>query len=466
MKKSLFAAAALGAFAGAAQAQSSVTVYGIIDVGYVGSNQISAGNTANSTTGQPISKSTAGGIAAGAQSTNRLGFRGTEDLGGGTSAFFTYEVALGINDSNSLGSNGSPLSQNGTGVANQNRQAFVGLAQKGLGRLSMGTQYTPIHTNVGLTSANGQNNIMGDMIYTAGTTQNFSVTSGAQNSPMAQPATQMASSSNAGYTIRAGNMIMLQSENMSGVTAQAFAVINGLNNTQGTTSSDNENGGKNDRMGYGGALNFSQGKFLATANYQAFRAVNPFGTGDTTCTGSTYGARAQTTITTAGGTANSCTSAAGATSPFATSAQTGINVYDTQYYFGATYDFGIVKAYAQYINRKWISATTPSVYCQRNAQQIGVKGNVSPKVEYWGSIGNGTYRPLASTASTASAIAGANNVNIFGYQVGANYWLSKRTNMYAIFGGYNSSTNSSTVTNYANQAYNGNNYAVGLRHTF
>ena len=38
MKKSLLAVAALGAFASAAQAQSSVTVYGILDVGYIGSN--------------------------------------------------------------------------------------------------------------------------------------------------------------------------------------------------------------------------------------------------------------------------------------------------------------------------------------------------------------------------------------------------------------------------------------------
>ncbi len=36
MKKSLFALAAVGAFAGAAQAQSSVTVYGILDVGFQG----------------------------------------------------------------------------------------------------------------------------------------------------------------------------------------------------------------------------------------------------------------------------------------------------------------------------------------------------------------------------------------------------------------------------------------------
>ena len=38
MKKSLLAVAAMGAFASAAQAQSSVTVYGILDMGYIGSN--------------------------------------------------------------------------------------------------------------------------------------------------------------------------------------------------------------------------------------------------------------------------------------------------------------------------------------------------------------------------------------------------------------------------------------------
>jgi predicted porin len=38
MKKSLFAIAAVTAFAGAAQAQSSVTVYGIMDMGVAGGN--------------------------------------------------------------------------------------------------------------------------------------------------------------------------------------------------------------------------------------------------------------------------------------------------------------------------------------------------------------------------------------------------------------------------------------------
>jgi len=455
MKKSLFAVAAATAFAGAAQAQSSVTVYGIIDVGYIGSNQVLASNSTSSTatTAFPglggINKSTSGGIAAGGQSTNRLGFRGTEDLGGGTSAFFTIEVALGVNDSNLLGSNGASLSGNGTGVANQNRQTFVGLAQKGLGRISLGTQYTPIHTNVGLTSANGQNNIMGDMIYTAGTTTNWSQTAGTGNAPFAQPSTALASSSNAGYTIRSGNMLMLQSENMNGVTAQAFAVLNGQNNTQTQFTSAGQVGGKNDRFGYGGALNFSAGKFLGTANFQTFKAVNPYGTGDIACTGATNGT-------------NNCTATATAStaSPFVTSAQTGVNVGDTQYYVGATYDFGIVKAYAQYINRQWVNGYAPQYKGTRAAQQIGVKGNISPKVEYWGSIGNGTYTALQTSAANAPS-----KQNIIGYQLGSNYWLSKRTNLYAIFGGYGASTSTGTGTT-ANAAYNGNNYGVGLRHTF
>jgi len=454
MKKSLLAIAAAGAFAGAAQAQSSVTVYGIIDVGYIGSNQVLAANTANATTGQAITKTTASGIGSGAQSTNRLGFRGTEDLGGGTSAFFTIEVALGINDSNMLGSNGTSNANNGTGVANQNRQAFVGLAQKGLGRMSMGTQYTPIHTNVGLTSANGQNNIMGDMIYTAGTTQNYSVTAATAMAPSAQPSTALASSSNAGYTIRAGNMLMLQSENMSGLTAQAFLVLNGMNNTQGTGPNGvNDNGGMNNRNGYGGALNYQVGKLLVTGNYQYFKAVNPYGTGETSCSAATLG-------TSNSSTSVSCTSNGGAASPFVTSAQSGMNIGDTQYYAGATYDFGIVKVYAQYINRKWVSQINSLYYGTRTAQQIGVKGNISPKVEYWASAGNGAYQALSSST------ANAGKQNIVGYQLGSNYFLSKRTNLYAIFGAYGASVASNSTGSLANNAYNGNNYAVGLRHTF
>jgi len=430
MKKSLLAIAAAGAFAGAAQAQSSVTVYGILDVGYVGSNQILAANTASSITNSAISKSTSSGIASGAQSTNRLGFRGTEDLGGGMSALFTYEVALGINDQNSLASNGTSTANAGTGVANQNRQAFVGLSQNGLGQIALGTQYTPIFSAAALTSAGQLNNIMGDMINTNGTTTNYSMTASTKGAPAAAPSTSMATSSTAGYTVRGGNMLTLRSESMSGLVANAFVMLNNTNNTQGTMNLSDDNGGMNNRSGYGGGLNYSVGKFLGTANYQFFKAVNPYGAGDTSCSSSSQGT-------------SSCSANAGAVAVFGSAPQTGMNVNDTQYYVAATYDFGIVKAYAQYINRKWISALQPNLYGQRNAQQIGVRGNIAPKVEYWGSVGSGTYRALQATG-TAAVTATINNQNIYGYQIGANYLLSKRTNLYAIFGGYNTATASST----------------------
>ena len=79
MKKSLIALAVLAA-SGAAMAQSSVTLFGIIDagVGYVKAD--GAGHTT--------------GLINGGNSTSRLGFRGTEDLGGGLAASFWLEGAL------------------------------------------------------------------------------------------------------------------------------------------------------------------------------------------------------------------------------------------------------------------------------------------------------------------------------------------------------------------------------------
>ena len=68
MKKSLFAIAAVTAFAGAAQAQSSVTIYGVLDEGYASIKQ----TTANATT------KTAQGLKDSAWTSNRLGFQGSD----------------------------------------------------------------------------------------------------------------------------------------------------------------------------------------------------------------------------------------------------------------------------------------------------------------------------------------------------------------------------------------------------
>jgi GBP family porin len=86
MKKSLLALAVLGAFAGAASAQSSVTLYGLVDIG-IQRVDPKAANTASTT-----------GITAGNQSGNRFGLRGSEDLGGGLRAVYQLENGFSLDD--------------------------------------------------------------------------------------------------------------------------------------------------------------------------------------------------------------------------------------------------------------------------------------------------------------------------------------------------------------------------------
>ena len=72
MKKSLLALALLGAFAGSAQAQSSVQIYGNLDLG--------------------VTKRTDVATGIGKRANNTLGFKGTEELGNGLKALFQLEI--------------------------------------------------------------------------------------------------------------------------------------------------------------------------------------------------------------------------------------------------------------------------------------------------------------------------------------------------------------------------------------
>ena len=84
MKKSLLALAVLGAFAGAASAQSSVTLYGLVDMGVMRTSS-GTSNAANDGVGNRGEWNLKQGAAS------RLGVRGTEDLGGGLKAIFQIE---------------------------------------------------------------------------------------------------------------------------------------------------------------------------------------------------------------------------------------------------------------------------------------------------------------------------------------------------------------------------------------
>ena len=210
MKKSLLAVAAIGAFASAAQAQSSVTVYGILDVGYIGSN--AREGTVSGGQSQKIQKSAFGQSA---EQTSRLGFKGTEDLGGGASAFFTVELGLTPQNSELSGGTAEDRTQrttNASGSAVDNRQSFVGLKKNGVGQFALGTQYTTIHNAVAATDPGQANNIAGNLIYPA-------ITEGAGSAE---------NSTGAAYTIRTNNQLSLQSATFAGFTANAMLVANRL----------------------------------------------------------------------------------------------------------------------------------------------------------------------------------------------------------------------------------------------
>jgi len=127
MKKSLIALAALATVATAAQAQSSVTLYGIVDMGVMSSNPH---NTAAGSTGSTLA------TVSGALSTSRWGVRGTEDLGAGLKASFNLESELAAGTGVAGGSviaSGSTT----TGVL-FHRASNVTLEKAGLGSVQLG----------------------------------------------------------------------------------------------------------------------------------------------------------------------------------------------------------------------------------------------------------------------------------------------------------------------------------------
>lgn len=117
MKKLIAALAVAGTLCGWAQAQSTVNIYGIVDMGFVNERGGAAGS---------VSK-----ITSGAQSGTRIGFKGTEDLGNGNKALFVLETSVRADEGG--------FNQNGNAFG---RQTFVGLQGDG-GTFTLGRQYTP-----------------------------------------------------------------------------------------------------------------------------------------------------------------------------------------------------------------------------------------------------------------------------------------------------------------------------------
>jgi predicted porin len=178
MKKSLIALAALSAIAGSAVAQSSVTVYGVLDAGFGDiSREVTDGNSGTSAGNREKDQQKAVGFSQ--FSSSRIGFRGTEDLGGGNKANFVVETGISSNpmagysqtalNRNAIerGDRGTGVTANGTTIDASsigNRELNASLALKSGTTISVGFGGTAIRTNVLAYDAAYGSNLVGNVL--------------------------------------------------------------------------------------------------------------------------------------------------------------------------------------------------------------------------------------------------------------------------------------------------------------
>jgi len=288
MKKSLLALAAMGAFTGAAHAQSSVTVYGILDLGYTSIKSKTAAGVETTTSGIAIP-------AAQPLASSRLGFRGVEDLGGGLTAGFQIEANI-HNNPGTTGSNSTTAFQFG-------RHQFVTLTSKTTGGVL-----------IGKTDA-GVKQIMDT--YDAGFSNNMT---GAYDG-MGTSFTDITGSNVIGS--RRDSTIRYTTPSFSGATLTAgwLKSTNQVTNAAGATTTETE-----DATGYEIGARYAQGAISAGISYRNAKSQ------------SMAVAAVANTSTTVGGTTGSA-------------AVSAINLTTGSLAAGASYNFGPAIAFIQYFNQ-------------------------------------------------------------------------------------------------------------------
>ena len=236
MKKTLLAAALLAGFAGAASAQSSVTLYGVLDGGVRYQNW----NLSNGPFSKVDISTSSIAVVSGTQSTSRFGVRGVEDLGSGNQAVWNLEGQVNVND----GSAGS--------YSQWQRTSIVGLRNDAWGQVDIGRQLNLAFKFAGapIDSAFGVNapiiNISGVMGITA---------------------------------VRQSNMLMYQSPSMSGFKvgaqysfntglASGKQLINGGGAADTATGSAFDTG--NNMRNISGAVSYENSGFYVTGVYDKF----------------------------------------------------------------------------------------------------------------------------------------------------------------------------------------------------
>jgi general bacterial porin, GBP family len=219
MKKTLLAAALLAGFAGAASAQSSVTLYGVLDGGL----RYSSVSLANGT------GVTNFGAAYGVQSGSRWGMRGVESLGNGNNAMFQIESGFD-NGNGTMGQGGRLFG----------RASWVGLQNNAWGDVRLGRM----------------TNLTSDWL--VGGLDPFAAGFGQLN---------MGHAFTSGNTLRLDNVLMYRTPVMSGFQAGlGYSFATGLTSNGGTTGYGFATSNNSRQITAG--LKYANGPFYAAATYE------------------------------------------------------------------------------------------------------------------------------------------------------------------------------------------------------
>ena len=227
MKKLLLISALAGTFSVAAHAQSSVTLYGIIDEGVqFNTNSKNVVNGSN-VGGRQLTLDSINGLNG-----SRWGLRGSEDLGGGLKAVFDLQAGVNLNTGN-FGQGGTPFG----------RDAYVGLSSDRYGAVTLGRQYDLVVAYVQPVTSTG---------YIGGSTT------------FGHPLDL----DNLVNTLRVNNSIKYTSPNIHGVTLGGEVSLGGQ---PGNVSGDG---------GYSLGASYANGPVTLGAGFNYFK--NPTGTGPST----------------------------------------------------------------------------------------------------------------------------------------------------------------------------------------
>ena len=401
MKKHLIAAAVAAAVAAPAMAQSTVEVYGILSTAYSATDAKLSVDGVSSTV-----KSTNSG-QQGAQAGNRLGFRGTEDLGGGMKAGFVYE--LGANLETGLAANrlGYAQLQGGFGTVRAGRvdsltrsvyNSFTAFGNSGFAPGNFGASL-PQLVAPAIVEGAFQNTRNGTAIsvgraldrgcgaygYSIGAEANASVAAGFNSDVATASANCTALADAFGYgATRVNGSIGYISPSFSGVTVQAQF---------GKLERDSDaNASTNDQTSMNFGINYAAGPLalavaLDTVDTKANERNGAAATAPaliTTLLNRTNELQADTTM------------------------------------FAGSYDFGVAKVFGLIVEKE-LKFTDGDDSLKIRENTIGVQVPV-------GAL------QLVGSYSDGSVKAADRKDDLSGYQLQANYRLSKRTHLFAMYG--------------------------------